>query len=85
MGRFTRSLMVAALATGVLGGAAAVQKAEAQHVVTEGEASKLTFDALTAVPASHYVQPAQYYRYRHRHFPPPRRHFFVRRHRRYYR
>ena len=81
MSRFTRGLMVAALASGVLGGAATLQSAQAQHVVTESEAGKLSFDALTAAPTGHYVHQVQYYR--HRHYPPPRR--FYRHHRRYYR
>ncbi len=71
--------MVAALAAGVLGGGAALQAAQAQHVVTEQEAGKLSFDSLTASPARSYVHQAQYYR--HRHYPPPRRF----RHHRFYR
>ena len=77
---FKRGLMVAGLAAGLLAGAGAVGVAQAQHVVTEQEAGKLSFDALTASPARAYVHQAQYYRHRR---PPPRR--FFRHHRRYYR
>lgn len=79
MSIFTRSVMAAALAAGVLGGAAAMQTAQAQHVVSEQEAGRLSFDALTAAPARHYVQPVQYYHRRHWH----PRHRFYRHGRRY--
>ena len=76
---FKRGLLVAGLAAGLLAGAGAVGVAQAQHVVTEQEAGKLSFDALTASPARSYVHQAQYYR--HRRYPPHRYY----RHRRFYR
>ena len=60
-----RTAAVVVLATGLLAGAAAVSTASAQHVVTESEAGKLSFDALTASPARTYVHQAHYYRHRH--------------------
>ena len=71
-----RPASAAALAMALLAGAAAVSTASAQHVVTESEAGKLSFDALTAAPAHAYVHQAQYYRHR-RYFP---RHRFYRHH-----
>ncbi len=73
MTRLGRFLAVAGITVAALGAGAAVRPAEAQHVVTEGEAGKLSFDALTATPARHYVRQVQYYRHR-RYLPPPRRH-----------
>ena len=69
-----RTAATAALALGLMGGAAVVSSASAQHVVTESEAGKLSFDALTAAPARSYVHEVQYYHrrpYYHRHY----RHF----------
>ncbi len=68
-----RTATAAALAIGLLAGAATVSTASAQHVVTESEAGKLSFDALTASPARAYVHQAQYYRHR-RYFPRHRFH-----------
>lgn len=45
---FVRSLFV--LLLGLAGGVALAPAAHAQHVVTDDEAGKLTFDALTATP-----------------------------------
>lgn len=72
MNRFGRFLAAAGIAMAALGGAA-MRPAQAQHVVTESEAGKLSFDALTAAPAHRYVREAQYYHHR-RYLPPPRRH-----------
>ena len=71
-----RAAATAALSLGLLAGAAVIGTASAQHVVTESEAGKLSFDALTAAPARSYVHQVQYYRhhYRHRYY----------RHHRYY-
>ena len=71
-----RTAAAAVLATGLLAGAAAVSTASAQHVVTESEAGRLSFDALTASPSRAYVHQAQYYHHR-RFFP---RHRFYRHH-----
>ncbi len=71
-----RTAAAAALAVGLLAGAATVSTASAQHVVTESEAGRLSFDALTASPGRAYVQRAQYYHHR-RYF---RHHRFYRHH-----
>jgi hypothetical protein len=71
-----RTAAAAALAMGLLAGAATVSTASAQHVVTESEAGRLSFDALTAAPARAYVHQAQYYH--HRRYIP--RHRFYRHH-----
>jgi hypothetical protein len=66
------------LGMGLLTSAAALSTASAQHIVTESEAGKLSFDALTAEPAHAYVQQAQYYRHRrfyHRPYFRHRRHY----------
>ncbi len=68
-----RTAAAAALAMGLLAGVATVSTASAQHVVTESEAGRLSFDALTAAPARAYVQPAQYYR--HRRYIPRHRYY----------
>ncbi len=62
-----RTAATAGLALGLMGGAAIVSSASAQHVVTESEAGKLSFDALTAEPAGSYVHEVQYYRHRYYH------------------
>ena len=76
-----RTATAAALALGLMAGVATVTTASAQHVVTESEAGKLSFDALTASPARAYVHQAQYYRHR-RYVPHYRRHHHFRGYRR---
>ncbi len=72
-----RTAAAAVLGLGLLAGTAALSTASAEHVVTESEAGKLSFDALTAAPARAYVHQAQYY---HRRFM---RHRYYRHHRPY--
>ena len=59
-----RTAAAAVLGLGLLAGTAALSTASAEHVVTESEAGRLSYDALTAAPARAYVQQAQYYRHR---------------------
>jgi hypothetical protein len=59
-----RTAAAAVVGLGLLAGTAALNTASAEHVVTESEAGKLSFDALTAAPARAYVHQAQYYRHR---------------------
>ncbi len=54
-----------ALLAALLGGAALTSQAYAQHVVTDAEASKLTFDSLTATPRPIY-RPVVAFRRMHR-------------------
>lgn len=66
-----RTAAAAVVGLGLLAGTAALSTASAEHVVTESEAGKLSFDALTAAPARAYVHQAQYYHHRrfyHRHY-----------------
>ena len=59
-----RTAAAGILGLGLLTGMAALDTASAEHVVTESEAGRLSYDALTAAPARAYVHQAQYYRHR---------------------
>ncbi len=65
-----RTAAAAVLGLGLLAGTATLSTASAEHVVTESEAGRLSYDALTAAPARAYVHQAQYYhrRFMHRRF-----------------
>ena len=64
MYKLSRTAAAAVLGLGLLAGTAALSTASAEHVVTESEAGRLSYDALTAAPARAYVHQAQYYRHR---------------------